>query len=66
MVNVEAFGTTLMAMGKNSENKSSIMYNFSAMQNIRMQYELYEGIHGPKSTKTDASLSERYTGSQDF
>jgi hypothetical protein len=36
------------------------IYNFSTMQNIRMQYELYEGLHGPKRTKAAplASLSD--------
>jgi hypothetical protein len=34
------YRTSLKAVGKNSENISSIIYNFSTMQN--MQYELYE------------------------
>lgn len=43
MVNTGTFRTALKAMGKNSENMSSKIYNFSTMQNIRMQYELHEG-----------------------
>ena len=37
------------------------------MQNIRMQYELYEGLHGGERTEAAAlyaSLSERYKGKQ--
>ena len=51
MVNGVTFRTALKAVGKNSENMSSKIYNFSTMQNIRMQYELYEGLHGPKRTE---------------
>ena len=51
MVNAEIFRTALKAVGKNSENMSSKVYNFSTMQNIRMQCELYEGLHGPKRTE---------------
>ena len=35
------FRTAFKAVGKNSENMSSRMYNFSTMQSIRMKYELY-------------------------
>ena len=56
MVNAETFRTALKAVGKNSENMSSKIYNFSTMQNIRMQYELYEGLHGPR--KTDCIMSQ--------
>ena len=48
-------------MGKNSENMSSRIYNFSTMKNIRMQYELYKELHRPKraeATALEASLSE--------
>jgi hypothetical protein len=38
------FRTALRAVGKNSKNVSSKIYNFSTMQNVRMQYELYEGL----------------------
>jgi hypothetical protein len=31
------------------------MYNFSTIQKIRMQYELYEGLHESKGIK-EASL----------
>ena len=46
MVNVMTFRTALKAVGKNSKNVSSKIYkqDFSTMQNIRMQYELYEGF----------------------
>ena len=51
-------------MGKISENMSSniklYIYNFSTMQNIRMQYELYEGLHRPKRTKAAALRSQLY------
>ena len=44
------FRTALKAVGKNTENKSSKVYNFSTMQNIRMQYELYKELHRSKGT----------------
>jgi hypothetical protein len=40
-------------VGNNSENMSSKIYNFSSMQNIRMHYKLYEGLHGPRRTEAD-------------
>jgi hypothetical protein len=43
IINTETFRKALKAVEKNSENLSSKIYNFSTMQNIRMQYELYEG-----------------------
>jgi hypothetical protein len=49
------FRRALKAVEKNSENICSRMYNFSTMLNLRMQYELYEGLHKPKRTKA-ASL----------
>jgi hypothetical protein len=48
MVNAETFRTALKAVGKNSKNMSSKIYNFSTMQNIRMEYELYKEIHRSK------------------
>jgi hypothetical protein len=45
MINTGAFRTCLKAEEKNSKNMSSKIYSFSTMQNIRMQYELYEGFH---------------------
>jgi hypothetical protein len=45
MLNTMAFRTVLKAVGKNSENMSPNVYNFSIMQNIGMQYELYEELH---------------------
>jgi len=54
MVNTVTFRTALKAVGKNSENMNSRIYHFSAMQNIRMHYELYEGSYGPKRTKAAA------------
>ena len=50
MVTAVTFRIALKAVGKNSENMSSKIYNFSTMQNIRMQYELYEGLHKSKVT----------------
>jgi hypothetical protein len=44
MVNARTFGTALKAVGKNSKNISLKIYNFSTMQKIRMQYELYEEL----------------------
>ena len=44
----------LKAVGQNAENMSSKIHNFSTMQNIRMQYKLYEGLHGPKRTEAAA------------
>ena len=41
---VMIFRIALKAGGKNSENMSPIRHNFSTMQNIRMQYKLYEGL----------------------
>ena len=58
MVNAGTFRTALKAVGKNSENMSSKIYNFSTMQNIRMQYELYEGLHESKGTKAAALMSQ--------
>lgn len=43
-LNIVTFRTALRAVGKNSKNVSSKIYNFSTMQNVRMQYELYEGL----------------------
>ena len=51
MVNAETFRTALKAVGKNSENMSSKIYNFSTMQNIRMQYELYKELHRSQGTE---------------
>jgi hypothetical protein len=41
------------AVRKNSEKVSSKIYkqDFPIMYNIRRQYELYEGLHGPKRTE---------------
>jgi hypothetical protein len=54
MVIAMTFRTALKAVGKNYENMSSKIHYFSTMQNIRMQYELYKGLHGPKRTETVA------------
>lgn len=43
------------------------IYNFSIMQSITMQYELYKELHRSKRTEVAApwaSLSERYKGIQ--
>jgi hypothetical protein len=42
MVSAMTFRKALKAIGKNSEYMSRRMYNFSTMQNIMMQYELYK------------------------
>jgi hypothetical protein len=49
MVNTVTFRITLKAVGKNIENTSLKIYNFSIMQNIKLQYKLYEGLHTPKT-----------------
>ena len=67
-VSARTFRTVLKAVGNNSENMSSKIHNslqdFSTMQNIRMQYELYEGLHRPERTggsyTNESALSERY------
>jgi len=46
--NTGTFRTILKAVGKNSENMSSRTYNFSTMQNIRIQYELYKELQRTK------------------
>jgi hypothetical protein len=53
MLNAEIFRTALKAVGKNSENMSSKIDNFSTKY-IRMQYELYEGLHRSKGTEATA------------
>ena len=58
MLNIWTFRTVPKAVEKNSENMSSKVYNFSTMQNIRMQYELYEGLDRPKRTKAVALMSQ--------
>lgn len=44
VVNAMTFRTALKAERMNSENRSLRIYNISSMQNIRMQYKLYEGL----------------------
>jgi hypothetical protein len=41
-------------MGKDSKYMRLKIYNFSTMQIIRMQSELYEGLHESKATKAAA------------
>jgi hypothetical protein len=50
-VNTVTFGTALKPKGKNSENMSSKIHNFSIMQNIRMHYELNKRFQEPKRTE---------------
>lgn len=38
--------------------KKKRMYNFSTLQNVRMQYELCEELHGPERTKAAALTSQ--------
>ena len=54
IVNVVTFRIVLMTVGKNSENMSSRMYNFSTMQNIWTQYELYERLNRPQRQEAAA------------
>ena len=56
MVNAVTFKTVLKPAGKISENMSSRMYNFSTPQNIRRQYELYEGLYGLKKTRGSCTM----------
>jgi hypothetical protein len=51
MINAMTLRKALKDVGKNSENMSSKICNFSTMQNIRMQYELNEGSHEPACLK---------------
>jgi hypothetical protein len=48
------FRTTIKAVGKNTENMSSKIYNFSTIQNMRMQYKLYKELHRSKGTEAVA------------
>ena len=61
MVNAETFRTALEAVEKNSENMSSRIHkqDFSTMQNKRMQYELYKGLHISKGAEV-AALGASY------
>ena len=44
----------IMAVGKKTENMSSKIHNFSTMQNIRIQYDLYKELYRSKRTKAAA------------
>jgi hypothetical protein len=48
IVNAVIFRTSLKAVGKNSKIRFKYIYHFPTMQNIRMHYEFYEELHGPK------------------
>jgi hypothetical protein len=54
MLNIGTFRTALKAVGKNSKNMRSKIYNFSTLQNIKKQYELCEWLHESKRTKAAA------------
>ena len=54
MANSETFQAVLKHVGKNSENMSSKIYDFSTMQNMRLQYELKKMFHRSKRTETIA------------
>lgn len=45
------FRTAIKAVGKNAENMSTKIYNSSTLSNIRIQFELYEGLYVPKKRK---------------
>jgi hypothetical protein len=53
-VNAGTFRTALKTIGKSSKCMSSKIYNFSAMQKLRRQYDLYEWLHESKGTKAAA------------
>jgi hypothetical protein len=62
IVNAVTFRTALKAVGKNSENMSSKII-LQPCKNIRMQYELYEGLYRPKKNRDSCAMnqfSERY------
>jgi hypothetical protein len=56
----------LQAVRKNSEYMISGIYkqDFSTMQNIRMQYELFAGLHGPKRTNAAVLMSQNVRKTQ--
>lgn len=60
MVNTATFRTALKAVRKNCENMSSRIYqqDFSTIQNIRMDYGLYERLHGPERVEPTAVMSQ--------
>jgi hypothetical protein len=41
-------GLATKAVEKNSKNMSETIFNFSTMQTVRIQYELYEEFHESK------------------
>ena len=57
MVNIHPIRLALKAVGKNYENMSSKIHNFSTMQNIRIQYKLYEMLHESKTMKAVTLLA---------
>jgi hypothetical protein len=54
-VNV-TFKTVLKAVGNNSENMSSRIYNFPTMQNYMDVIGIIWGLYGPKRIKTNTGL----------
>jgi hypothetical protein len=58
MVNIVMVRTAIEALRKDSEYMSLKVYNFLIMHNIRMQYELYEGLHRPKITMAAAIINQ--------
>ena len=64
--NAVTFRTALKAVGKNWEYMISGIYkqDFSTMQNIRMQYELFAGLHGPKRTNAAVLMSQNVRKTQ--
>jgi metal-responsive CopG/Arc/MetJ family transcriptional regulator len=52
------FRTALKAVGKNAKTMSSKICNFSTMQNITMQYELYKELHRAKETRGSCTMSQ--------
>jgi hypothetical protein len=48
------FRIALKAVGRKTDNRSLKIYNFSTMQNVRMQYDLYKELHRSKGTAAAA------------
>jgi len=58
VINALTFRKILKNVGNKTKNTSSKICIFSMMQNIRMQYELHESLHGPEITKATIVMSQ--------
>jgi hypothetical protein len=66
-LNAGTFRTAFNAVEKDSKNMRLKIYNFSTMQKIGMQYELYERLHKSQGTEVASyTMSQlvRYKGRQ--